>query len=161
SFASTTDRIHPLWSVRTVVHIPSSPFYVADEKLHEVALELLGQGQLFSCYMGHSSADALWSGDQAFLTRDDLAKLNVPNHGAGIFITCACWAAQYDPGARADHEGYALAAFRNPNGPVAVIAPTAESYSAAGYLALNGLLNDLSGDHLPERLGDAFLHVKA
>jgi hypothetical protein len=76
--------------------------------------------------------------------------------GAGLLFTCGCFACQVGA---ADGEGYALAAARNPDGPVAVIGAAAESYSTAGLLAFEGLLGRLRADNSP-RLADYWLAVE-
>ena len=58
-----------------------------------------------------------------------------------------------------DGEGYALAAARNPSGPVAVIGAAAESYSTAGLLAFDGLLGRLRNGE-PPRMADYWLAVE-
>ena len=86
----------------------------------------------------------------------DGRKLNVPQ-GAGPFFTCGCFACQVDE----KIPGYGLVAVRNPTGPVAVIGASGESYSAAGQLAVEGLLASLSRPPFPRHLGQYWLAVQA
>ena len=156
---STAEKLHPGWSVRAIYHIPESPWFVPDEKLHDKTLDALQPGQAFTCYLGHSSDAGFWSSGAQFLERADWAHMKPP-HGAGVFVTCGCFSCQLDAEGREDHEGYGLAAMRNPAGPVAVVGAVGESYAAAGQLAFNGLLADFSTAKLPDRLGDMWLHLK-
>jgi len=157
---ATTEKINPAWSVRSIYHIPGSPWYVPDASLHEQAVQSLQAGQAFTCYLGHSDDSGFWSGGARFLDRTDWSTLKL-QHGAGVFVTCGCFACQLDRAGREEHEGYGLAAIRNPAGPVAVAGASGESYAAAGQLAFNGLLGDMAGPSLPQRLGDAWLDLKA
>ena len=157
---STAEKLHPSWNLRAIYHIPESPWYVPDDKLHDKALEYLRQGQAFTCYLGHSGDFGFWSTGTRFIDRTDWASVKVP-HGAGVFITCGCYSCQLDSEGREDHEGYGLAAIRNPDGPVAVAGAVGESYAAAGQLAFNGMLGDFSAAKLPDRLGELWLDLKA
>ena len=123
-------------------------------------MQRLQEGQAFTCYLGHSDDSGFWSEGARFLDRSDWAGLKLA-HGAGVFVTCGCFACQIDAAGREEHEGYGLAAIRNPAGPVAVIGASGESYAAAGQLAFTGLLGDLAGPSLPDRLGECFLHLKS
>jgi hypothetical protein len=157
--SSTAGKVNPAWSLRTIYHIPNSAWFVPDEKLHDKALDYLQRGQAFTCYLGHSNDAGFWSNGARFLDRTDWAGMKV-RHGAGVFVTCGCYSCQLDATGRQDHEGYGLAAIRNPAGPVAVAGAVGESYAAAGQLAFNGLLSDFSADKLSDRLGDLWLHLK-
>ncbi len=149
-------RLDPIWTARFVVHAPGSPYDVADDDLHDVSLDLLREGQFWTIYLGHSGARGLWSSGARFVDRDDWGELRTPS-GAGLLFTCGCFACQVSG---PDGEGYALAAARNPTGPVAVIGAVAESYSTAGLLAYEGLLGRLRNGE-PPRLADYWLAVES
>ena len=151
------DHVHPLWTGRCVIHAPVSPYCVPDDRLREVSLRYLREGQLFTLYLGHSSADGFWSGDARFLNREDWAQLKV-RHGPGVFFSCGCFGCQLKG---EDGEGYGLAAVRNPGGPVAVIGAHGESYGAMGQLAADGLLECLGRAEPPLRMADYWLAVKS
>jgi hypothetical protein len=151
------DQVHPLWTGRSVIHAPVSPFCVPDDRLREVSLRYLKEGQLFTLYLGHSEADGLWSGGARFLSREDWAQLKTA-HGSGVLFSCGCFGCQLKGD---DGEGYGLAAMRNPGGPVAVIGSHGESYGAMGQLAADGLLECLSRAEPPARLAEYWLAVKS
>ena len=160
SLKSMMDRMNPLWTPAAIVHVPTSAWFVPDAQLTAAARTRLEAGQLCSVYAGHSAPDRMASGNVSFMTATDWQNLKAPGR-AGIFMTCGCWGAQFQPAnALRPGDGYAIAAVRNPAGPVAAIAATDESYSMAGQLAFEGLVGDFAKPDLPERLGDAFLHVK-
>ncbi len=71
------NRIHPSWTGRTVIHAPGSPLRVPDDRLREVSLRYMQEGQLFSFYLGHSSAPGFWSEGAEFLSHGDFAKLKI------------------------------------------------------------------------------------
>ncbi len=143
--------LHPVWELRSLVNISSSPYYLARPEDRQTALQYLQQGELFSIYLGHSGAEGMGL-DARFIRRQDWSELNVAQ-GAGPFFTCGCWACQSN-----EHgDGYGLAAMRNPTGPVAVIGASGESYSAPGQLAVEGLLSCLTHPPFPERLGEYWL----
>ena len=149
-------QIDPAFTARFIIHANGSPYTVPDADLHDRSLKYLKEGQFFTCYLGHSAAPGLWSGFARFLDRKDWGEVAIP-HGPGIFFTCGCYSCQVSG---ADGEGYAFAAARNPNGPVAVIGSHGESYSVAGLLALDGLLGCWHGGELPTRLADYWLAVQ-
>ncbi len=149
-------QLHPSWNLRALVHNPLSPFYLPSTQLTSTALRYLQEGELFVAYLGHSGPTGLWS-KHTWVSRNDWARLNIPQ-GAGVFFTCGCFACQLGG---FEGEGYGLAALRNPNGPVAVMGATGETYGAPGQLAIDGLIRCLSTPPFPERLGDYWLAVKA
>ena len=147
--------LHPSWKVRTLLSASSSPFYLPSGNDREAALRYLGEGNLFSIYLGHSYRVGLGL-DGRFMTSADWAKVSIPQ-GAGPFFTCGCWACQSnDKG-----DGYGLSAMRNPAGPVAVIGATGESYGFAGPLTVEGLLARISQPPFPLRLADYWLSIAA
>ena len=149
-------QIDPAFTARFIIHANGSPYTVPDAELHDRSLKYLQDGQFFTCYLGHSAAPGFWSGFTRFLDRKDWSEVTIP-HGPGIFFTCGCYSCQVSG---PDGEGYAFAAARNPNGPVAVIGSHGESYSVAGLLALDGLLGCWHGGELPTRLADYWLAVQ-
>jgi peptidase C25-like protein len=151
------DRVAPMWVGSVVIHAPGSPFRVPDDRLHDVSLSYLEQGQMFAFYVGHSNAAGLWSQWARFLDRDDWAKMRIPS-GPGIFFTCGCFGCQLEGNGG---EGYGLAAMRNPYGPVAVLGAHGESYAAMGQLAMDGMLQCLSTSDPPPRLAAYWLAAKA
>jgi hypothetical protein len=153
--ATRFDKVHSLWTGRGIMHAPVSPFCVPDEKLHEVSLRYLEEGQIFALYLGHSGPGGLWSKGARFLDRTDWAKMKIP-HGPGVLFSCGCFGCQ-----QIGDDGYAVATIRNPGGPVAVIGAQAESYGAMGQLAADGLLECLGREEPPARLADYWLAVKA
>src|SRR5262249_8053541 len=143
-------KLHPMWTVRAVIHAASSPYGVPDNKLREISLRYLKEGQVLSAYLGHSGAEGFWSGGTPFVDRTDWAKEKIN----GVFFTCGCFSCQIQgPGG----EGYGLTAVRNSDGPVAVIGATGESYGALGQLALDGALEIVSRPDPPDRLADYWL----
>jgi hypothetical protein len=153
--AADLASLHPSWEVKTLFNVASSPYYLPRPRDRETALRYLGEGNLFTIYLGHSYAAGLGM-DGKFVTRADWARLSIPQ-GAGPFFTCGCFACQSD----ANGDGYGLAAMRNPAGPVAVIGATGDSHGVAGKLAAEGLLGCLRQPPFPSRLGDHWLGVAA
>ena len=151
------DQVHPQWTCRCLNHASVSPFCVPDDRLREVSLRYVQEGQLFTLYLGHSGADGFWSGGARFLDRDDWAKMKVP-HGPGVLFSCGCFGCQLTG---AGGEGYGLAAMRNPGGPVAFIGAHGETYGAMGQLASDGLLECFGRAEPPARLADYWLAAKA
>jgi Peptidase family C25 len=149
-------QIDPAFTARFIIHANGSPYTVPNVELHNQSLKYLKEGQFFTCYLGHSAAPGLWSDFAPFLDRKDWGEVAIP-HGAGIFFTCGCYSCQVSG---ADGEGYAFAAARNPNGPVAVIGSHGESYSVAGLLALDGLLGCWHDVKPPARLADYWMAVQ-
>jgi hypothetical protein len=145
--------LHESWVVRTLFNAELSAYYLPRSPYRERGLRYVGEGNLFSIYLGHSSVAGLGL-DGKFMTSVDWAKLSIPE-GAGPFFTCGCFACQSDPQA----EGYGIAAMRNVNGPIAVVGATGESYSAPGKLAIEGLLACVRQPPFPSRLGDYWLGV--
>jgi hypothetical protein len=155
ALATDLASLHPSWEVRMLFNVASSPFYLPRPRDREAAQRYLGEGNLFTIYLGHSYAAGLGM-DGKFVTRADWAKVSIPQ-GAGPFFTCGCFACQSD----AQGDGYGLAAMRNPAGPVAVIGATGDSHGVAGKLAAEGLLAGLKQPPFPSRLGDYWLGVAA
>ena len=132
-----------------------SRYYLPGTRVRDAALRSLAEGALFSFFLGHSSASGMWLEGTNFITADDWTKLKIPR-GPGVFFTCGCFGCRLR-----GTEGYGLAAIRNPAGPVAVIGASAESWSAPGQLALDGLLQCCSKPPFSFRLADYWLGVQA
>src|SRR5262249_1350432 len=98
------DRAHPQWVGRGVIHAPGSPFCVPGDRLRDLSLRYLEEGQLFTLYLGHSEAPGFWSDGARFLDREDWAKVKIP-HGPGVFFSCGCFGCQLEG---KDGEGYGL-----------------------------------------------------
>jgi Peptidase family C25 len=147
--------LNPAWEVRTLFNVGSSRYYLPRPRDRETALRYLQEGEMFSLYLGHSYGAGLGL-DGKFMLCKDWASVSIPQ-GRGPFFTCGCYACQ-SSGAG---DGYGLAAARNPAGPVAVIGAAAESYGAAGQLAVEGLMGCLRQAPFPTRLGDYWLAVQA
>lgn len=144
--------LHPAWQPRMIVSIESSPYYLPPPQDRSAALQYLSEGNLFSVYLGHSSAAGMGL-DGRFLLRHDWSDLEIEQYAGGPFFSVGCWACQ----SGGKNEGYGLVAMRNRNGPVAVIGASGESYSAAGQLAVEGLLGCLTQAPFAVRLGDYWL----
>jgi hypothetical protein len=147
-------RLHPAWNLRAVFHLPASPYYCTSAGLRRAVVDTLRAGALFSVYMGHSDARGLWSVNSSFFSRADWAGLKL-GPAQGVFFSCGCFGCELG-GA----DGYALAAMRNSTGPVAVIAASGESFSAAGLLAVDGLLRCVAQPPFRARLADYWLAVQ-
>lgn len=149
-------RLNPAWSGRCIYTNPASRFCVPDDDLHDRALDYVRQGQAFTLYLGHSNACGLWAGKARYLDRDDWAVLT--SRHPGVFVTFGCNGCQLSG---RDGEGYGVAAARNPGGPVAVLGSHGVCFAAMVQLAADGLFDSLFAAALPERLGDAWLRLKA
>jgi hypothetical protein len=154
---SRLDRLDPSWAGRAIYTNPQSRFCVPDARLHAQALRYVQEGEAFTLYLGHSSPEGLYAGnDASFLDRADWGRLRI-ERGSGVFFTTGCNGCQL--GGK-DGEGYGIAAVRNPQGPAAVIGPHGISYAAMGLLASDGLFESVFAGRLPERLGTTWLAVE-
>lgn len=149
------DKLDPAWTGRAIYHNPQSRFCVPDEHLNAEARKLVEDGQAWTLYLGHSSPQGLYGGRARFLDRADWAGLTI-KQGPGIFATFGCHGCQLT-----EPEGYALAALRNPNGPVAVLGSHGICFAAMVQLAADGLFETVFRGQPPARLGDAWLKIKA
>ena len=150
------DRIDASWTGRAIYHNPQSRFCVPDKNLQGQSLKYVQEGQAFTLYLGHSSAEGLWGGDAHFLDRGDWAKLKI-ERGTGVFVTFGCNGNQL---AGRDGEGYGVAAVRNPAGPVAVTGSHGICFAAMVQLAADGLFESTFTGKPPERLGASWLAMK-
>jgi len=155
ALAANLAKIHPSWTVRAE-SATASRFQMPAALLHDSAIKSLEEGELFSFFLLHSSAPGMWLTGNNWISRDDLARARIPR-GAGVFFTSGCFACQWRG---VQDEGFGQALIRNPAGPVAVMGATAESYSAAGLLALNGLMQRLAEPPFPSLLGEYWLAVQ-
>jgi hypothetical protein len=147
-------RLDPAWSLRAIFNNPGSRYYLPPARARDASMRLLEEGELFSIFLGHSQANAMWLAHTNYFTADDWVGLRIAA-GAGVLFSCGCFVNQ-----RGAAEGYGLVAMRNPDGPVAVIGPSGESYAAPGLLAADGLLGPLSRQPFPARLGDYWIAVQ-
>lgn len=150
------ERIHPAWQLSAISHNASSLYYLPTAWLQPRTLEWLSAGQLFSIYLGHSTARGWCTLDTNFMSAKDWAKVNL-GQGQGVLFSCGCFGCQWD---RGQEQAYGLTAIRNPTGPAAVIGAYGESYSAPGLLAVDGLLRCCAEAPFPSRLADYWLAVQ-
>jgi hypothetical protein len=149
--------IDPTWSGRVIYHNPSSPYTLPGDQLQKRALEYVQAGQAVTLYMGHSSAGGFFAGFDHYLDRGDWARLKIAR-GPGIFVSFGCFGCQLKG---RDGEGYGVAAVRNPGGPVAVIGSLGEAYATMVLPAADGFSRSFFAAKPPERLGEAWLCLKA
>jgi hypothetical protein len=154
---SRFDKLDASWSGRAIYHNPQSRFTVPDAQLHARARQYIEEGQGFTLYLGHSNARGLWGGGTRYLDREDWANLAI-KRGAGVFATFGCNGCQLGG---PDGEGYGVVAARSPGGPVAVLGSHGICYAAMVQLAADGLFRSGFTNTLPERLGEAWLGLKA
>ena len=121
------------------------------------SVSLLGAGQLFAFYFGHSGPPGCFSDGAWFLNHASWSSLKTADR-SGVLFSCGCFGCQLDG---PQGEGYGLAAMHSAGGPVAVIGSHGESYGAIGQLALDGLLLALNRETPPQRLGEYWLATKA
>lgn len=153
---SRLDQLDPAWSGKAIFHMAASRFCLPDDALHDRALEYVQGGQALTLYFGHSNQEGFWGGGARFLDRADWQKLAVPR-GPGVFATFGCLGCQL---AGKGGEGYGVAAFRNPRGPVAVIGSHGVCFAAMVHLAGDGLFDSLLTGKPPERLGACWRKVQ-
>ncbi len=151
------DKLDPSWTGRAIYSNPSSRFSVPDDQLRDQARKYVEGGEAWTLYLGHSNAEGLWGGGAPYLDRDDWATLKIAR-GAGVFATFGCNGCQLKG---AHGEGYGVAAMRNPDGPVAVIGSHGICFAAMVQLATDGLVKGAFAGKGPERLGAAWLAIKA
>jgi len=149
--------LHPRWCATCVVDLPQARRADASVPFGRAALAALAEGQLFAFYAGHAGAEGIWSSNAYVARRADFAALNIAG-SPGVFVTTGCYSCQT---AGPEGQGYAITAFRNPAGPVAVIGAVAESYAIFGQLALDGVLAGMNRDEPPRVLGDGWLVVQS
>jgi hypothetical protein len=145
------DRLDPVWSGRAVYTNPLSRFCLPDDQLRKRSLAYLAEGQAFTLYLGHSSAEGLYGGPAPFLDRTDWGRLTT---GSGVFVTFGCNGCQLRG---RDGEGYGVAAIRNPRGPTAVLGSHGICFAAMVQLAADGLFRQAFQGPLPRRLGTCWL----
>jgi hypothetical protein len=150
------DRIDPSWTGKAIYHNPQSRFTVPDKMLQETSLKYVQEGQAFTLYLGHSSAEGLWGGEARYLDRTDWGRLKIAR-GNGIFVSFGCNGCQLNG---KEGEGYGVAAIRNPAGPAAVTGSHGICYAAMVQLAADGLFESTFSGKPPERLGASWLAVK-
>ena len=149
-------RLAPVWTGRAIYSNPQSRFSLPDNLLHARTLQYVQEGEAFTVYLGHSSAEGLYGGEAHYLDRDDWAGLRIAR-GKGVFLTFGCNGCQLKG---ADGEGYGVAAMRNPNGPVAVAGSHGICFAAMVQLAADGLFESTFAHQPPQRLGESWLAIK-
>jgi hypothetical protein len=150
------ERLSPCWTGRAIYSNPQSRFCLPDDLLHKRAVEYVEEGEAFTLYLGHSSAEGLYGGQAAYLDREDWSKLHI-GRGKGVFVTFGCNGCQLTG---SNGEGYGVAAVRNPNGPAAVIGSHGICFASMVQLGADGLFESTFADRPPERLGESWLAVK-
>jgi hypothetical protein len=153
------ERLHPAWSGRVIYQHPLSRFCLPDAELPARARRYVEEGQAILLYLGHSWPEGLYAPATRFLQREDFGQLRIA-HGRGVFITFGCCGCQLGVGGQAG-EGYGLAAFRNPHGPVAVIGSQGICFAAMCQLAADGLLESFRTEPPPRRLGQVWQRLTA
>jgi hypothetical protein len=148
------DQMNPRWTGRAIYTNPQSRFCPPDTLLHEKAKQLIGEGQGFLLYLGHSDATGLYGGPRtAFLDRNDFRTLKFPDAGC-VFLTFGCLGSQLQG---ADGEGYAVAAMRNPHGPTATLGSHGICFAAMVQLAVDGLFAEAFKEKQAKVVGDCYL----
>ncbi|MGI9516777.1 MAG: C25 family cysteine peptidase [Pirellulaceae bacterium] len=146
-------RIHPLWQLESLVHTPSSPFYLHQSQLRELTDRMFSDGpELFTIFLGHSHAVGFASTGGFFFNHDDWKTL--PGTDAGILFSTGCFGSQIQG---AHGEGYAQASLRSSGGSVAAIGATGLSYAAAGKWAIDGFFECVADDQPPQLLADYWM----
>jgi hypothetical protein len=149
-------RLAPSWTGRVIYSNPQSRFCLPDNLLHDRARQYVQEGEAFTLYLGHSSAEGLYGGQARYLDRDDWSRLCI-RQGKGVFVTFGCNGCQL----RGENgEGYGIAAMRNANGPVAVVGSHGICFAAMGLLAADGLFESTFAGTPPERLGASWLALQ-
>ncbi len=149
-------RLSPIWTGRAIYSNPQSRFALPDDLLHKRALQYVEDGEAFTLYLGHSSAEGLYGGRAPYLDRDDWSHLRI-GRGKGVFLTFGCNGCQLKG---RDGEGYGVAAARNPNGPAAVVGSHGICFAAMVQLAADGLFECTFANRPPRRLGETWLAIE-
>jgi len=149
-------RLSPIWTGQAIYSNPQSRFCLPDDLLHQRALQYVRDGEAFTLYLGHSSAEGLYGGEAPYLDREDWAQLRI-ERGQGVFLTFGCNGCQLKG---ANGEGYGVAAMRNAHGPVAVVGSHGICFAAMVQLAADGLFESTFSNRPPERLGETWLAIK-
>lgn len=144
------------WQVRAAVHVDGSPWQVSGNDLKTAAAEMLASPSTLLAYMGHSAPVSPMSKNLSLLGVEDWSQRRERPPCTGLFFSCGCFTTELDP----KNESFGFAAMRAPGGPAAVIGSHGESFAAFGYLAMCGLVNALSTDPEPERLGQIWRGVR-
>jgi hypothetical protein len=149
-------KLSPVWTGRAIYSNPQSRFCLPDNMLRKRALQYVQDGEAFTLYLGHSSAEGLYGGRAPYLDRDDWSRLRI-GRGKGVFFTFGCNGCQLKG---ANGEGYGVAALRNPNGPVAVVGSHGICFAAMVQLAADGLFESTFAHRPPEPLGESWLAIE-
>jgi hypothetical protein len=149
-------RLSPAWYGRAIYSNPQSRFCLPDDALHKRALQYVEDGEAFTLYLGHSSAEGLYGGRAPYLDRDDWSRLRI-GRGKGVFLTFGCNGCQLKG---PNGEGYGVAAMRNADGPAAVVGSHGICFAAMVQLAADGLFESTFADRPPARLGESWLAIE-
>lgn len=158
--AAVTERlqqINKIWRVDCAMDIDGSHFSVAEGQFSSRVAKALTTGQQFAVYCGHSGPSGLST--RSGHVNVDEAMSEVQARGrTGVFLTTGCYSCQVTG---LGGQGYGISLLDVAAGPAAVIGAYAESYAAPGQLALDGVLQCLSGDSPPRLLGEYWLAAQA
>ena len=149
-------RVDESWKVNCAMDVDGSEYSATADQFSDRVAEAFGTKQQFAIFCGHSGPRGLMTRAGPLAVEEMLS--NAPSLGnTGVFLTTGCYACQVKGfGGR----GYALALLDARDGPAAVIGASAESYAAAGQLALDGALQCLSGESHAKLVGDYWLAVQ-
>ncbi len=145
------DRLDGRWAATVFYDSARSLLGLPAARLGPAALAAMADGAAMNLYMGHSSADGF------FLRRADLERLKV-RAGGGPLVCLSCLGGVQQAGA----DGFAVAAMRNPDGPVATFGAAQISYPQWNRLLAEGLERwFFNARPAPVRLADAIDGMRA
>ncbi|MEL6111121.1 MAG: C25 family cysteine peptidase, partial [Planctomycetota bacterium] len=138
--ANRLERVDVAWDVDCVMDIDGSKYSAQGDAFSDHVAKALGTNQQFAIYCGHSGPSGMMT-RKGNLSFEAMLGDSEPKGRTGVFLTTGCYACQ----ARGfGGQGYGLDLLGAAEGPAAVIGAYAESYAAAGQLALDGALQCLS-----------------
>jgi hypothetical protein len=149
-------KLPPGWRFSGVSANDGSPWKVTAGDLTSMAKRMMTTRSTVLAYMGHSGPDGAVSGNSVFLTNDDWRALPPDGPRPGLFLTCGCYSCELAP----QVEPYGFTAIRSPGGPPAVIGSHGETWASMGYLAAAGLIDRLTEEPAPVRVGSLWLGVQ-
>jgi len=123
------DRLDGRWLGTVFYDQPNSQFSLPPDKLPIAALAAMERGSAVTVYIGHSGVNGF------FLDRGMLDKVRIPT-GAGPLISLSCLGGVQSS---ASGDGFAVAAMRNKDGPVATFGAAQVSYPQWNKLLAEGL----------------------
>lgn len=149
-------QLPPAWRFDGAADIDGSHWQVSTAGLTNTARRMMTESATFLAYMGHSGLDGAVSRNSLLLSSADWRALPTDGPRPGLFFTCGCHSCE----PASAFESYGFAAMRSHGGPPAVIGSSGETWSSMGYLAIAGLIDRLSKDPAPVRLGSLWLGVQ-